>query len=101
MSTTINRLIAEQSLLDEVTVKAQTALRDQVLEVESLTGITWNTMGMLEKITRLRPGLDSVSGASSRRNSDVSQGSGSVRSRSSLNRMPLRSSTASGRSVYV
>jgi insecticidal toxin complex protein TccC len=101
MSTTINRLIAEQSLLDEVTVKAQTALRDQVLEVESLTGITWNTMGMLEKITRLRPGLDSVSGASSRRNSDASQGSGSVRNRSSLNRIPLRSSTASRRSVYV
>jgi insecticidal toxin complex protein TccC len=101
MSTTINRLIAEQSLLDEVTVKAQTALRDQVLEVESLTGITWNTMGMLEKITRLRPGLDGVSGASSRRNSDASQGSGSVRNRSSLNRIPLRSSTASRRSVYV
>lgn len=95
MSTTINRLIAEQSLLDVVTLKAQTALRDQVLEVETLIGITWNTMNMLEKITQLRPARDSGSTVSSRRSSLVSQDSGSVRQRPSINRTLMRSTSNS------
>jgi insecticidal toxin complex protein TccC len=89
MSTTINRLIAEQSLLDEVTPKAQTSLRDQVLEVESLIGITWNTMEMLEKITKLRPHNLSES-ESSRRGSIASQGSAGVIQRGVKSRIPVR-----------
>jgi insecticidal toxin complex protein TccC len=53
LSTNINRLIAEQRLLDNVSKYAQRSLREQVLEVESLVGITWNTMEMLEKIQNL------------------------------------------------
>lgn len=87
---TIDRLIAEQSLLDEVTVKAQTSLREQVLEVEASTGITWQTMGMLEKITRLRPENISESHASSRRGSISSQSSGGAFQRKGINRIPLR-----------
>lgn len=102
MITTINRLTAKQRLLDNVTKKAQDSLHEQVLEVESLIGITWNTMEMLEKIQKLRPGIDSASGASSRRRSVVSQSSdsGSIRQRTQ-NRTPWRSSTDSRNSVYV
>ncbi len=57
LSTNINRLIAEQRLLDEVPKTIQRSLHEQVLEVESLTGITWNTMEMLEKIQNLRTGI--------------------------------------------
>lgn len=56
--TNINRLIAEQRLLDDVSEKAQRSLREQVLEVERLVGITWNTMEMLEKIQNLRTRID-------------------------------------------
>ncbi|MBF6041022.1 RHS repeat-associated core domain-containing protein [Pseudomonas sp. P154a] len=89
MSSTIKRLIAEQSLLDEVTPKAQTSLRDQVLEVESLTGITWNTMEMLEKITQLRPSNLSESIDSSRRSSISSQSSAGVIHRGATSRKPV------------
>jgi insecticidal toxin complex protein TccC len=89
MSRTIKRLIAEQSLLDEVTPKAQTSLRDQVLEVESLTGITWNTMEMLEKITQLRPSNLSESIDSSRRSSISSQSSAGVIHRGATSRKPV------------
>lgn len=58
LSTNINRLIAEQRLLDDVSKNVQRSLREQVLEVESLIGITWNTMEMLEKIDNLRPELN-------------------------------------------
>lgn len=71
----IDSLIAEQRLVDEVSVKAQSSLREQVLEVEDLIGITWQTMGMLEKITRLRPENINESNASSRRGSVSSQNS--------------------------
>lgn len=89
---TIDRLIAEQRLVDEVSVKAQTSLREQVLEVEDLTGITWQTMEMLEKITRLRPGNISESNASSRRASTSSQSSGGsgVFQRRATARTPVR-----------
>jgi len=97
MSTNINKLIAEQSLLENVTQKAQDSLHDQVLEVESLIGITWNTMEMLEKIQKLRPAIDSASGASSRRSSVFSQTSsnGSIRQRQQLNRPGRLSSNSS------
>ncbi|WP_460144862.1 RHS repeat domain-containing protein [Pseudomonas sp. S2_A02] len=97
MTTTINRLTAEQRLLENVTKKAQDSLHEQVLEVESLIGITWNTMAMLERIQNLRPGIDSVSGASSRRSSASSRTSvsSSIRQRPQLNRTPLRSSNSS------
>ena len=58
LSTNINRLIAEQRLLDDVSKNVQRSLREQVLEVEGLIGITWNTMEMLEKIDNLRPELN-------------------------------------------
>ncbi|MNY17778.1 hypothetical protein D3C86_1511180 [compost metagenome] len=58
LSTNINRLIAEQRLLDNVSEKAQHSLREQVLEVESLVGITCNTIEMLEKIQKLWTGID-------------------------------------------
>ncbi|MHC8337898.1 RHS repeat domain-containing protein [Pseudomonas sp. HLT2-19-2] len=101
MITTINRLTAEQRLLENVTKKAQDSLHEQVLEVESLIGITWNTMEMLKKIQNLRPPIDSASGTSSRRSSVFSQssGSGSVRQRPQLNRTPLRSSSSSMQSA--
>lgn len=51
----IDGLIAEHRVMDQVSRKAQNALRDQVLEVEELTGITWDSMNQLEKIGRLRP----------------------------------------------
>ena len=51
----IDGLIAEHRVMDQVSKKAQNALRDQVLEVEELTGITWDSMNQLEKIGRLRP----------------------------------------------
>ena len=97
MSTNINKLIAEQRLLENVTQKAQDSLHDQVLEVESLIGITWNTMEMLEKIQKLRPAIDSASGASSRRSSVFSQTSsnGSIRQRQQLNRPGRLSSNSS------
>jgi insecticidal toxin complex protein TccC len=100
MITTINRLTAEQSMLDNVTQKAQDSLHEQVLEVESLTGITWNTMEMLEKIQKLRPGIDSASGASSRRSSVFSQTSinGNVRQRQQ-NRVRRLSSNSSMQSA--
>lgn len=103
MTTTINRLTAEQRLLENVTKKAQDSLHEQVLEVESLIGITWNTMEMLEKIQNLRPRIDSASGTSSRRSSVFSQssGSGSVRQRPQLNRTRLRSSISSMQSARV
>jgi RHS repeat-associated protein len=47
-----------RSTLDNVSEKAQHSLREQVLEVESLVGITWDTMEMLEKIQNLRTGID-------------------------------------------
>jgi insecticidal toxin complex protein TccC len=91
MSTNINKLIAEQRLLENVTKKAQDSLHEQVLEVESLIGITWNTMEMLEKIQKLRPAIDSASGASSRRGSVVSQNSANrTLNRNQVNRIPLR-----------
>jgi RHS repeat-associated protein len=101
MTSTINRLTAEQRLLDNVTKKAQDSLHEQVLEVESLIGITWNTMEMLEKIQKLRPAIDSASGASSRRSSVFSQtsGNGSVRQKPQLNRTRLRSSNSSMQSA--
>ncbi|WP_228732676.1 hypothetical protein [Pseudomonas sp. P42] len=55
----IDSLIAEHGVMDQVFRKAQNALRDQVLEVEELTGITWDSMNQLEKTGRLRP-LDSA-----------------------------------------
>ena len=58
LSTNINRLIAEQRLQQQVYKYAQRSLREQVLEVESLIGITWNTMEMLEKIQNLRAELN-------------------------------------------
>ncbi|EUB71180.1 RHS repeat-associated core domain containing protein-containing protein [Pseudomonas sp. GM41(2012)] len=96
MSTNINKLIAEQRLLENVTQKAQDSLHEQVLEVESLIGITWNTMEMLEKIQKLRPAIDSASGASSRRSSAFSQASinDSLRQRQ-LNRTRRLSSNSS------
>jgi insecticidal toxin complex protein TccC len=91
MSTNINKLIAEQRLLENVTKKAQDSLHEQVLEVESLIGITWNTMEMLEKIQKLRPAIDSASGASSRRGSVVSQNSANrTLNRNQVNRIALR-----------
>ncbi|WP_309678079.1 hypothetical protein, partial [Pseudomonas sp.] len=89
---TIDSLIAEQRLVDEVSVKAQTSLREQVLEVEGLIGITWQTMEMLEKITRLRPGEISESNASTRRGSISSQSSGGngVFHRRASTRIPVR-----------
>ncbi|MHA3736737.1 RHS repeat-associated core domain-containing protein [Pseudomonas sp. Eth.TT006] len=50
----INDLIAEQRLLDEVPTRVLNSLHEQVLEVEEATGITWDSMESLEKITRLR-----------------------------------------------
>ncbi|MGH8329914.1 MAG: RHS repeat-associated core domain-containing protein [Pseudomonas fluorescens] len=106
MTTTINRLTAEQRLLENVTKKAQDSLHEQVLEVESLTDITWNTMEMLEKIQNLRPGVDSVSGVSSRRDSLSSQNStNSTLRRGQPSRIPRpnsrSSSTASVQSTYL
>ncbi|UVK97671.1 RHS repeat domain-containing protein [Pseudomonas sp. B21-048] len=101
---TIDKLIAKQRLADEVSVKAQTSLRDQVLEVEGLIGITWQTMGMLEKITRLRPEDINQSDAASRRGSTFSQGShSSFASASSqiTRRLNRSSSSASRASHYV
>ncbi|WP_367372712.1 RHS repeat-associated core domain-containing protein [Pseudomonas lini] len=87
----IDSLIAEQRLVDEVSVKAQTSLREQVLEVEELIGITWQTMGMLEKIDNLRPGKNSESNASSRRGSISSQSTGDrAFSRRETSRTPVR-----------
>ena len=87
----IDSLIAEQRLVDEVSVKAQTSLREQVLEVEELIGITWQTMGMLEKITGLRSGNISESNASSRRGSISSQSTGdSAFRRRETSRTPIR-----------
>ena len=89
----IDSLIAEQRLLDEVSVKAQTSLHDQVLEVEALIGITWQTMEMLEKITRLRLGNISESNASSHRGSLTSQSTGdSALRRRDASRTPVRKS---------
>ena len=91
MGTNINRLIAEQRLLENVTKKAQDSLHEQVLEVESLIGITWNTMEMLEKIQKLRPGIDSARSASSRRNSVFSLNSGNgLFRRTQSSRIPVR-----------
>jgi len=50
-----DELIAELRLQEHVSDKALNALHDQVLESEELTGISWRSMGMLEKITRMRP----------------------------------------------
>jgi insecticidal toxin complex protein TccC len=100
MSANINKLIAEQRTLVNVTKKALDSLHDQVLEVESLIGITWNTMEMLEKIDKMRPPpgppppplpLPSGSGAGSRRSSRSSQTSDdSVFLRAKSSRLPVR-----------
>ncbi|AHL35703.1 toxin [Pseudomonas brassicacearum] len=70
---TIDKLIADHRTQDEVSEKAQRSLHDQVLEVEELIGITWQTMGMLEKIARLRPASRSAGAALLRQASDDSQ----------------------------
>lgn len=88
---TADRLIAELSLQEEVSEKAQQSLRQQVLDAEELVGISWQSMTMLEKITRLRPPAPSESNASSRRSSVSSQGSaGSVFRRNGASRVPVR-----------
>lgn len=88
---TLDKLIAKQRLLAEVSVKAQTSLREQVLEVEELIGITRQTTGMLEKIALLRPENISESNASSRRGSISSQSSGgNVFHRRTSTRIPVR-----------
>lgn len=88
---TADRLIAELSLEEEVSVKAQQALRQQVLDAEELVGISWQSMTMLEKITHLRPPALSTSNASSRRSSVTSQISGgSLLRRTGTKRIPVR-----------
>lgn len=72
---TVDRLIAEQRLLEEVPERVQGSLRDQVLEIEALIGITWQTMNMLEKISLLRPGKPAPHEAVSRRGSVTSMSS--------------------------
>ncbi|WP_085701681.1 RHS repeat-associated core domain-containing protein [Pseudomonas sp. B15(2017)] len=90
---TADRLIAEQSLKEEVSVKAQQALRQQVLDAEELVGISWQSMTMLEKITGLRPSDQSESNLSSRRSSGSSQSSArSVFHRAKITRIPVRKS---------
>lgn len=101
MITTINRLTAKQRLLDNVTKKAQDSLHEQVLEVESLIGITWNTMEMLEKIQKLRPGIDSASGASSRRSSVLSQSTTNNKPSRNRHLNSQRSNTAAIQSTRV
>ncbi|KQW09097.1 MULTISPECIES: RHS repeat domain-containing protein [Pseudomonas] len=63
---TIDQLIAQQRLEENVTEHARNSLREQVLEVEELIGITWKTMDMLEKITLLGPQSFSTRGTPSR-----------------------------------
>ncbi|MBH3405397.1 RHS repeat-associated core domain-containing protein [Pseudomonas glycinae] len=90
---TVDRLIAELSLQDEVSEKAQKSLRQQVLGAEELDGISWQSMTMLEKITRLRPPAPSESNTSSHRGSVSSQRSGtSVFRRTRASRIPVRQS---------
>jgi len=47
--------INDYQLVANPTTKALDALRTQVLEAEELAGVTWRSMGMLEKIGRMRP----------------------------------------------
>ncbi|WP_445181163.1 RHS repeat domain-containing protein [Pseudomonas sp. McL0111] len=50
----VDQMIAELRLQDNVSNTALNSLHDQVVEAEELTGFTWRSMGMLEKITRMR-----------------------------------------------
>lgn len=68
---TTEQLIAKLQLKENPTRKALDALHDQILEAEELVGITWRSMDMLEKISRMRPMDDS---GSSRRSSTSSIG---------------------------
>ncbi len=88
---TVDRLVAEQSLKKEVSMKAVQSLRQQVLDAEELVGISWQSMTILEKITRLRPQAPSESNTSSRRSSENSRGSaGSVFHRARTTRRAVR-----------
>ncbi|QRK83198.1 RHS repeat-associated core domain-containing protein [Pseudomonas granadensis] len=47
--------INDYQLVADPTEKALNALRAQVVEAEALAGVTWRSMGMLEKIDLMRP----------------------------------------------
>ncbi|WP_332766432.1 RHS repeat-associated core domain-containing protein [Pseudomonas koreensis] len=68
---TTDQLIAKMQLKDKPTTTALDALHGQVLGAEELAGISWRSMGMLEKISGMRSMDDPEP---SRRNSTASVG---------------------------
>lgn len=79
-----DHLIAKQQLKDNPTTKALDALRAQVLEAEELAGVTWRSMGMLEKIGRMRPEPVVSPGSSRRSSTSSSSTQSSVRRRNNV-----------------
>ena len=80
--------INDYQLVADPTDKALNALRAQVVEAEALAGVTWRSMGMLEKIDLMRPPPVAAVAAVAAANSPGSSRRGSTSSG--------RSSTSSG-----
>lgn len=83
--------INDYQLVNNPTTKALDALRAQVVEAEALAGVTWRSMGMLEKVERMRPPPVDSPGSSRRSSTSSSSTQSNVRRRNNL--VPQRSNS--------
>lgn len=91
----VEKRINDYQLVKNPTKKALDALRAQVVEAEALAGVTWRSMGMLEKVERMRPEPVVSPGSSRKGSTSSSSTQSSVRRRNNVVRSRSNSRAAS------